>query len=529
MVTHSAMPDGSDSQKSAFRVLNDLGPCEEEARVPPRRDLSSAGANQDTCSVSDDGAFPMHLMPERCQGYLTELLRVQDCRSLAPLAMLATASAAIGKALKMPLAGGKSAKANLYIIIGAPSSGGKSETFREVTRPLVEIERRLAKVYRKEARPKVVARLKMLDSNEESLRKNEFAPEDEVQEELTRNESEKAQYEAQLVEPRVIVEDTTIEALQRLMAASDSALFSVTTETQRIFNEVAKGGYAKDGPRDAFLNKAYSHESTWIDRSDRREEITEPCLVILWSTQPGKLRGLLGNQTLARDGFLSRCLIVDEYEVKAYRMRLDATGISDEAYSQWAGLLAELFRLRALASDFEGPFEVRMAPDALEYYVARQNAVAERIDSGEFAGESAAGKFGENLGRVALVLHAMAHGKDAADHECSLATAMAASTIMDWVFDRLKADHERSRSDDEKRLCESAIEYLQRQKGNKCTLRDLTRALSKKTEVVRRACEQSLAFVLTERRNLGAKSSIMVALRSYRRDEDDKLDELATD
>ena len=97
-----------------------------------KRDLPAIG-----CPETNGLLFPMDCLEGAMRAITEEVSRQErnPC-GLAAACVIGTVSAAIGKGLKIHSLVNKTCPANVYILVGTPSGQGKSETMRQIIKPL---------------------------------------------------------------------------------------------------------------------------------------------------------------------------------------------------------------------------------------------------------------------------------------------------------------------------------------------------------------------------------------------------------
>ena len=144
--------------------------------------------------------------------------------------------------------------------------------------------------------------------------------------------------------------------------------------------------------------------------------------------QPHKLESLLAESALVDGGFAPRLLVCHSH-AEPQRIVEGAQGIGADVTQAWAGLVDTLIQTFRLAPE---PVTIQPTTEALrclnDYYnrtVDRQTA--DLRDVGSYAA-----RWAEQCWRIAVCLHAGAHGANAGHRPIELETARNAITLAGW-------------------------------------------------------------------------------------------------
>ena len=189
----------------------------------------------------------------------------------------------------------------------------------------------------------------------------------------------------------------------------------------------------------------------------------------MWLTQPDKLETLLAEQSLSDGGLIPRILACHT-NCEPREIVEDSPAIPASVSSAYTALIHGLLETYRLASE---PRTIDPSPEALQAMNAHHNAIVKRRRGELRDVTSFAARWNEQAWRIAVCLHAAAHGSVAHNHRLEIETAQRAMEIADWFagqqLEILKAGRmERKRARVEKLRGLIATHY-----SGKATLRDL--------------------------------------------------------
>ncbi len=386
--------------------------------------------------VDKKGAtFPYHALPPVVRGVADEMQRLYGTGPLAGLGALVVLGYSCGRGLRMPTCEGRKSRANMYLIGAAGSGTGKSLTMDELLEPVRSIEKEKLEEWEGD---KHTYKAKIGDLNEEQkrLRRKKGADENDSRlQDLARIEKDLEENEHLMKAPSEISQDITDEELVRVLARNDGNRLSASTECSRMIQE-RLGGYSKDQkPRDALWNAGWSGERYLVDRvTSGKTVIDEPFMSLFWITQPGKLRTLMGNDALAEEGALARCMIVP-LDVPAHRVSTDRLGMNESVRDDYKDLANELYDSFRRAVDEGEHRVVTLPPDALQVLVDWQRVCADLIEGSMWDCAAFPARWYEMACRLTLALHAARHGGRADSVDVSVRTAKDAVELMQWVVE----------------------------------------------------------------------------------------------
>jgi hypothetical protein len=387
---------------------------------------------------SDPARFPMECIPGIAGRIAPEIARVSACRNepLAAATVLGAVSAAMGASLEVVSGPSRRTRGNLFLMAVAESGTGKSETFKHAVEPMERLETEAMAEWEKNKQPELLCSLKI---EEVRCKKLTAQAAGESDAELRKaHELELRQAEAACImfrkllaaRPYLKVGDVTREKLAELMEGQPGqAMASMSSEARGIISIVG-GKYSPSGEAD-FYCAGYSGDNITVDRvkNDRRITLQRPCMSILWMVQPDVAYKALDTPMMTQSGLLPRFITFDPH-AQAEEREKEEEGILEEVNENWLRLIQELVTLRATGETAIVPVSGE-ATEALRMY-ENENIQRRRRDGdlSEFAPYVA--RWHENAWRLALVMHAALHGKDAPNEELTEETAKMAIGLMRW-------------------------------------------------------------------------------------------------
>ena len=292
-------------------------PTSEENDIPPTIP-PTIPPEEDHSEVSTP-PFPTQCLPPDMADMVHEVaesLRVPD--SLPALMALAIVAGSIGKGLSLDWRPGKSpTPANLFIIPTAESGSGKSECFKMLAAAFLAFERQLQDHWHAEVSPALQADIRFHEGQLKKLDRKltkDSTSSDEAVRLRTETKHHLAQVEklkSQLSEPKLSLQDATIEKAAVVMQSNQETAFSQSSDARKLVDNIL-GRYAsnKNLADDSIYLNAYSGDAVMVDRQGRESvRLDSPCLTLLWALQPDALNMLLDEQSLQQGGFLGRCLM----------------------------------------------------------------------------------------------------------------------------------------------------------------------------------------------------------------------------
>lgn len=434
--------------------------------VPPQLPTCPAIRSCD----DEPGPFPTNTLPGVYAEMVSTLATTYRVDSAIPsMVMLATLSAALGRGVTCELLPGYTTQANLYIVVVSPSGSGKSSVATPILKPLIDQDEALYVQWQQEVRPGLVTELKLLKSQERRLMSK--SP-NEVQDELKKNIRRQIELENQMVEPRLVVEDTTSQQLAILLKGNNESISLLSQDAGDVLNNLL-GRYNKtDRVDDSILVRAYSGDPVRVDRVGRQSvQLNKPWISLLLMLQPEKWAAILGNRQLLEGGFVPRCLVAQlTGEVQPFIA--DTPSADQEVIGRYNREVSALIRSIRLGGRRQ---VIQATPEARQIITQYCNLVVGDMNVVIPETRSLLSRWGEQACRLSIVLHNAKYGVECDRHPLDEESARAGVTLARWFGSHQIEMCEQQTRLKEEMLCKDVLTYAAKQ-GGKVTVRDIVRA-----------------------------------------------------
>jgi replicative DNA helicase len=404
------------------------------ASPPPRTPTTSQAP-----SMADDDLprlpFPLEVLPGAAGDMARSIVDAERVpESLAGVSVLGIVSASIGAGLQIRSSASRVTPGNLYILASADSGTGKSQAFRHAARPFMEYEAEIVKRWKMETLPGLQAERETLDAEIQRLKKDAGKADDGMERERIRQDMEQRKarllaLDAEMQSPVLSVEDVTTERLAVLLSKRGECLASLSPDAVAIVANLLGRYNRLDRTDEGIYLKAFSRDFIRVDRQSRDPVfLQEPCLAVLWLTQPDKLEILLGERSLTDGGLIPR-LLPCHTNAQPQHVDPDAPGILQSVLDGYRQLVHDLLTEYRLARESR---IIIPSPAAMTLLTDYHNAIVDRRKNELKDVTSYAARWAEQAWRISVVLHAAEYGRQAHDHELTHATAIHATEMMDW-------------------------------------------------------------------------------------------------
>jgi hypothetical protein len=337
--------------------------------------------------------FPVEALPGVLREFVTLGSAALCCdASYLALPMLAVCGAALGNAVRLRIKAGWLAPPLLWAAIVGESGTAKTPAFRAVLEP---VRKRQHAMIRAGA-----------DAEAEHAKALQFYKRNLSAWERERNSSSEPPIPpaAPTVE-RLLIEDTTVEAVAPILAANPRGLLLARDELSGWWGSFDR--YSSGKGDSAHWLSMYNAETLVVDRktgTPKTISVQNAALSICGGIQPGILRRCLGAEH-RESGMAARFLL-------AYPPRKPKTwtedGIGPELAKTWADVVNWLYDSVPMVTNEDG----EQVPHILDLDGRAKRAFVEfygrhAIEQAELSGDLAAGwsKLEEAAGRLALILH----------------------------------------------------------------------------------------------------------------------------
>jgi len=362
---------------------------------------------------------------------LLERVRLCACERKVPpeiplMVGLAAVAACAGPGLEIKSGSRRTTRANLFVLLGVSSGTGKSEVFRDLLDPLLSFEAILHRWWEEE--PSVKAR-----AGEELLKARISGMRTEIRklqpgkimvmfEHLQKAERARAACQNYLSAPCLLADDSTSEALARLMHLSNESVATVSADARYLLKRLG----TPDTKEESFFLKSFSGDLAITHRISRNSvRLRRPCLTTLLLTQQDAYGKFIEKALMNRSGLLPRFLHAPIGNSEDAGAKVDGRRAS-RIRSDYAALLTGIIE----SYRFETSPALALASPAAEKFIA---AIEDECRSKAKYDEGLEGEVlrrrAEQTWRVALCLHLARHGNAAALHPLSQEDAETAFQI----------------------------------------------------------------------------------------------------
>jgi hypothetical protein len=360
--------------------------------------------------------WPWEAFPAALAEMGKEIVRTIGTSDALPgLGLLCAASIALRNKLKIEIKKGHVQFPNLYGLTVLAPGEKKTPVGKVLLPPFQEWQWEQREVYVVALRAwKAKARVAKVRATE--LEKQAAAVEGEKARAIEAQIAEQERIIAEKPMPPVLlVNDSTPEAIARLMRDNGGALGVFTSEGRKVF-QIAGGRYTKSGEADLSLwLAAYSADYWRCDRAsaDREPiELPEPVLAALVMTQPDTLRTLGESAEMRESGFLARWDFVCPSSTGGHYRVASIPPATDRKYRDAIRKLIDL-PWAAYPDGTPAPHLIGLTPDGFERWRGYHDELAREA-------EQAAGimppafiqylvKLPERVARIAGIFRAVRH------------------------------------------------------------------------------------------------------------------------
>jgi ABC-type dipeptide/oligopeptide/nickel transport system ATPase component len=400
--------------------------------------------------------------------------------------VLAASAASIGKGLCLEIRGERT-PSNLFIIITGKSGCGKSKTFKTVFAPLFALdneafaEHRAAATSRESQKRLLEAEAKRI---EQSFKGSKKPAEEEARMRHGKKMEALAKIKLEEMPPHIVVENVTTERLGMIIQANNEQIALLSSDCNDVVQNLC--GRYSDGKEDEnLLLKGFSGDPCRIDRVGRDSvSLQSPCVTLCLVGTPDVLPRLYGNERFLNGGFLPRCLPICSHSSMAYA-NSNEHAVTARSRQAWDRLLREL---HGAFYKSQAPQIVTCAPEAVETFDDFHNGFVKDSNEKRIPPimDAFASRQAEQAKRIALNLHAMKHGKNAASVPLDKQTACNAVRLAKWFYGQTEAILEASMMQRETADAEKLHDKIVSE-GGTMTMRDLNRTRWNEFKVTRYA------------------------------------------
>jgi len=511
VVKAAAGKDAAD-HLAAGKTLDDLLPADQEpgpapADGPAVGSAESAESAESTPAweppaplgpTTEAAAFPVRVLPAWLADYVqAEAHATQTPPDLAGMLVLSVLAAAAGGLAEVAVRPGWREPLNLFTAVGMSPGSRKSAVVRDVTGPLLELERELVTAKASAILEAGTARKVAERAADQAQAVAGKAAADQT----TAGKAAADQAHAALADaiaaarraagiqvpapPRLLVDDATPEALASLLAEQGGRIALLSPEGD-VFDMMA-GRYSQgSGPNLGVYLKGHAGDALRVDRKGRPpEHIDRPALTVGLAVQPEVLRQIAYRPGFRGRGLLARFLwalpagTVGRRQVGAAPV---PAGVR-ERYETEAKALARSLLDQAEAGRLAGvtkPMTLLLDPVAAAVLLELERELEPRLDAetGDLAHvEGWAAKLAGATARIAGLLHLAEHLRDGWARPVEAGTMHAAVAIARYLTDHALAVFDLMGADPALADARYLLDWIARTGAERFTRRELFTAL----------------------------------------------------
>jgi Protein of unknown function (DUF3987)/Bifunctional DNA primase/polymerase, N-terminal len=359
--------------------------------------------------------FPVDALPVGTRRFVKEAAKAIGCPpELVAVPLLGTLSAGIGASRVVQLKQGWQESATLFLATVAPPGSKKTPAARVATRPVWYRQAELKKEYREE-REVYKAECRQWEAHKRQSQKGEPLPEPPGEPTMK----------------RTVVEDTTVEALQSVLATNPRGVLVTRDELAGWARSMDQYKSGKGADRQFWLG-VWGNQSVAVDRKGDAEPtiLEKPWLSVVGSIQPNVLPDLASGR---EDGLLDRFLFAYP---EPQRTRLSDDHISPEASGEVERLYGKLASLE-MREDEDGeaiPGVIPLSLDAWEVFKEVANDLQDEMHAPGFPIrlQGVWSKMEAYLARLALILASCRVADKGGDEQVEVSDVLLASGLLEY-------------------------------------------------------------------------------------------------
>jgi len=362
---------------------------------------------------------------------LLERVRLCACERRVPpeiplMVGLAAVAACAGPGIEIKSGGRRTTRANLFVLLGVSSGIGKSEVFRDMLDPLLTFETSLHRWWEEEPSAKARAGEELLKARiagmRTKIRKLQTGNIMVMFERLQKSERARAACQNYLSAPCLLADDSTSEALARLMHLSNESVATVSADARYLLKRLG----TPDTKEESFFLKGFSGDLTMSHRISRNSvRLRRPCLTTLLLTQQDAYSKFMEKAVMNRSGLLPRFLHAAIGNSEHAGAKVDGRRAS-RIRSEYTALLTGIIESYRFETS---PALALASPAAKKFIAAIEDECRTKAKYDEGLEGEVLRRRAEQTWRVSLCLHLARHGNAAALHPLSQEDAETAYHI----------------------------------------------------------------------------------------------------
>ncbi|MBL9160491.1 MAG: DUF3987 domain-containing protein [Verrucomicrobiales bacterium] len=393
--------------------------------------------------------------------------------------ILSAVSMAAGKGIEVVSTGGRTCRANLYVLVGASSGLGKSEMGKRVFAPHYAVANERLRSFLFDQKPKVSAKLRQAEAQ---LKRLDGNPNSSIAE-FERLSKLQCELQSELEAPQTVVEDCTQEALEKAFSA-DGTVALISTDARSVSKNIF-GRYRKGATEEDVFIKAWSGDKIIVMRVSRSLWIDDPCLAMFLSVQPDLFMEIFSRPGFLVSGFLPRILpVMVESVPGVFGMfgQLDQRVLDN--YDQHLRGIFDTYRFRPNPVRVDLEERARFKLEVFKFEAER--------DGNRFPEISACTRrWVEQAFRVALCLHLAHYGGAAHQHVISEYHVDKAIEVVRWFGVQQQELLSASIQEGKGKLKMKIRDILSCNPTGSLTVRDLSRRVGCSASEIRRLVDEA--------------------------------------
>ena len=260
---------------------------------------------------------------------LCDRVRLCACERRVPIELplmvsLASIAASVGPGVEIRSGKDRTTRANLFVLMGVSSGIGKSEVFRDLLGPIMDFENHLHTWWEEEPATKARAGEELLKARianvRSCIRKFPAANSIELFKDLQSTERKRALCRNFLEPPSLFADDSTSEALAKLMHGSNESIATVSADPRYALKRLGVANTKEE----SFFLKSFSGDLALTNRISRNSiRLRRPCLTTLLLAQQDAYRSFVEKGVINRSGLLPRFLHASVCHQYAGQVKID--------------------------------------------------------------------------------------------------------------------------------------------------------------------------------------------------------------
>jgi replicative DNA helicase len=358
----------------------------------------------------DPPSFPAHVLPDWVRDFVeAEAVATQTPPDLAGMLVLAAVAAGVARHVEVVIKDGWSEPLNVYVAVVLESGTRKSAVFRDVVAPISAEEARRIAAGRDDliqAQEKKTLAEKRLTAKRTEAIKGDANDADVIA------LAEEVAALTVPASPRLLADDATAEALERLLADNGGRIAVFTAEGDLF--DVMQGRYASSDVMNigVFL-RAHAGDPIRTDRIGRgRTFVERPSPTLAVAVQPDVIYGLAAKREFRGRGLTPRILF-SLPESRVGRREIDPSSMPRAIRSTYEAHISALHGVSTV-NDEDRPSIVKMNAKARAVLLDFASEIEPELPPGGLLGDVT--EWGSKLvgatARIAAILHAADHAND---------------------------------------------------------------------------------------------------------------------